>query len=55
MKLRVYQSSKNHQWYVRLTSSNNKKILWSEGYKAKRNAVKIAHTIAQSKMNVCID
>ena len=43
----VYKSTRNKQWYVRVVNRNGNKIVRTEGYKNKADAISIANSLSQ--------
>jgi Domain of unknown function (DUF1508). len=50
MKVVIFKSKTNGQWYFHVTSKNNKIIAQSEGYKRKSSAVKTACKLFHSSI-----
>lgn len=45
VKLEIFQSERNREWYFHVRAANSKIVLSSEGYKKRASAVKSAHNI----------
>lgn len=47
MKIQLFKSARNRQWYFRFVSRNNRVMAQSEGYKRRQSAAKTALRIVK--------
>lgn len=52
LRLVLFKSIANHQWYFHIKSANNKIIASSEGYKTKRAAVRTANLLCNMDIKI---
>lgn len=45
MKIKIWQSKKNKQFYVSVVATNGRKVFTSEGYKRRASAVKAQNVL----------
>lgn len=51
MKIIIFKSKQNSQWYFRIVASNGEPVAQSEGYTQKHNATRIVQNLINNLSN----